>query len=94
MRAFEWFGGVPGEVLGDNQKCAVIAHRRGGEVVYQPRFLDPAGHYGFRPRACGRPEPRRRARTRRNVGYVKHHFFVRYRAFDSWAHLNQLAQAA
>lgn len=26
------------------------------------------------------------------VGYVKHHFFVRSRAFDSWAHLNQLAE--
>ncbi len=26
------------------------------------------------------------------VGYIEHHFFVRYRAFDSWAHLNQLAE--
>ena len=26
------------------------------------------------------------------IGYVKHHFFVRYRAFESWAHLNQLAE--
>ena len=27
------------------------------------------------------------------VGYVKHHFFVRYRAFESLEHLNALAQA-
>jgi hypothetical protein len=26
------------------------------------------------------------------VGYIKHHFFQRYRAFESWAHLNQLAE--
>jgi len=26
------------------------------------------------------------------VGYIKHHFFVSYRAFDSWAHLNQFAE--
>ncbi|HEY8549791.1 MAG TPA: hypothetical protein VIL35_07560 [Vicinamibacterales bacterium] len=26
------------------------------------------------------------------VGYSKHHFSVRYRAFDSWAHLEQLAE--
>lgn len=26
------------------------------------------------------------------VGYLKQHFFVRYRAFDSWVHLNQLAE--
>jgi len=26
------------------------------------------------------------------VGYIKGHFFVRYRAFESWEHLNQLAE--
>ena len=26
------------------------------------------------------------------VGYIKHNFFVRYRSFESWAHLNQLAE--
>jgi transposase len=53
VRVFEWFGGVPAEVLVDNQKAAVLAHRRGSDVQFHPRFLDPAGHYGFRPRACG-----------------------------------------
>ena len=92
VRAFEWFGGVPGEVLVDNQKCAVIAHRRGGAVVFNPRFLDLAGHYGFRPRACRPARAQTKGKDERNVGYVKHHFFVRYRAFASWAHLNQLAE--
>ncbi len=27
------------------------------------------------------------------VGYIKHHFFVRYREFVSWQHLNQLAES-
>jgi hypothetical protein len=26
------------------------------------------------------------------VGYIKHNFFVRYRRFESFAHMNQLAQ--
>jgi len=26
------------------------------------------------------------------VGYIKGNFFVRYRSFESWAHLNQLAE--
>jgi len=26
------------------------------------------------------------------VGYLKQHFFVRYRSFESWVHLNQLAE--
>jgi transposase len=92
VRAFEWFGGVPAEVLVDNQKAAVIAHRRGGDVQFHPRFVDLAGHYGFRPRACRPARAQTKGQDERNVGYVKHHFFVRYRAFESWAHLNQLAE--
>ena len=92
VRAFEWFGGVPAEVLVDNQKCAVIAHRRGEAVQFHPRFVDLAGHYGFRPRACRPARAQTKGKDERNVGYVKHHFFVRYRAFESWAHLNQLAE--
>ena len=26
------------------------------------------------------------------VGYIKHHFFVRYREFESWEHMNQLVE--
>ena len=59
---------------------------------FNPRFLDLAGHYGFRPRACRPARAQTKGKDERNVGYVKHHFFVRYRAFDSWAHLNQLAE--
>jgi transposase len=92
VRAFEWFGGVPAEVLVDNQKAAVIAHRRGGDVQFHPRFLDLAGHYGFRPRACRPARAQTKGKDERNVGYIKQHFFVRYRAFESWAHLNQLAE--
>lgn len=92
VRAFEWFGGAPAEVLVDNQKAAVIAHRRGGAVQFHPRFVDLAGYYGFRPRACRPARAQTKGKDERNVGYVKHHFFVRYRAFESWAHLNQLAE--
>jgi transposase len=92
IRAFEWFGGAPGEVLVDNQKCAVLQHPRGGPVRFHPRFVDLAGHYGFAPRACRPARAQTKGKDERNVGYVKHHFFVRYRAFDSWAHLNQLAE--
>ena len=61
-------------------------------MVFHPRFLDLAGHYSFRPRACRPARAQTKGKDERNVGYIKHHFFVRYRAFDSWAHLNQLAE--
>lgn len=92
IRSFEWFGGVPSEVLVDNQKTAVLDHPRGGPVQFHPRFVDLAGHYGFVPRACRPARAQTKGKAERMVGYVKHHFFVRYRAFESWAHLNQLAE--
>jgi hypothetical protein len=78
-------------VLVDNQKCAVLEHRVDGPR-FNPRFLALAGHYGFTPRACKPARARTKGKDERMVGYIKHHFFVRYRAFDSWAHLNQLAE--
>jgi transposase len=91
IRSFEWMGGVTADVLVDNQKCAVLEHRADGPR-FNPRFLDLAGHYGFTPRACKPARARTKGKDERMVGYIKHHFFVRYRAFDSWAHLNQLAE--
>lgn len=43
VRAVEWFGGVPAEVLVDNQKAAVLEHRPAG-VRFNARFLDLADH--------------------------------------------------
>jgi transposase len=92
VRAFEYFGGVPAEVLVDNQKATVIRHRIGEAVQFHEGLLDLAGHYGFRPRACRPYRARTKGKDERMVGYIKHHFFVRYRQFDSYAHLNQLAE--
>jgi hypothetical protein len=55
--------------------------------------VDLAGHYGFTPRACQPYRARTKGKIERVVGYLKAHFFVRYRAFDSWEHLNQTAEA-
>lgn len=92
IRAFEHFGGVAAEVLVDNQKSCVIEHRIGDRVRFNPRFVDLAGHYDFRPRACRPYRARTKGKDERNVGYVKGNFFVRYRSFESYAHLNQLAE--
>ena len=92
VRSLEYFGGVPQEVLVDNQKAAVLAHPSNGQVRFNERFLDLAGHYGFTPRACRPYRARTKGKDERMVGYIKGNFFVRYRAFDSWAHLNQLAE--
>lgn len=92
VRAFRYFGGVPREVLVDNQKSAVLLHRPGEELRFNEGFLQLAGHYGFAPRACRPYRARTKGKVERMVGYVKHHFFQRYRHFESLAHLNQLLE--
>lgn len=92
VRSFEYFGGVPQEVLVDNQKVAVLSNNGRGRVRFNERFLDLAAHYGFAPKACRPYRARTKGKDERMVGYIKHHFFVRYRSFESWAHLNRQAE--
>jgi transposase len=92
IRGLEYFGGVPQEVLVDNQKTAVLEHPVKGAIRFNERFLDLALHYGFTPRACRPYRARTKGKCERMVGYIKDHFFQRYRRFESWAHLNQLAE--
>ena len=89
VRAFAYFGGVTAELLVDNPKALVLRHRRDDGAIFNERFLDLCAHYGVRPRACRPYRARTKGKDERMVGYLKHHFFVRYRAFESWAHLNQ-----
>ncbi len=92
IRSFEYFSGVTREVLVDNQKSAVLTPSNQGQPRFNERFLDLAAYYGFSPRACRPYRARTKGKDERMVGYVKGNFFVRYRAFESWPHLNQLAE--
>ena len=92
IRSMEYFGGVTREVLVDNQKSAVLEHPRSGKVRFNARFLDLADWYGFTPRACRPYRAKTKGKDERMVDYIKGHFFVRYRSFESWVHLNQQAE--
>ena len=92
VRSFEYLGGVTKEVLVDNQKAAVLVYPAHGEPHFNERFVDLAGHYGFLPRACRPYRARTKGKDERMVGYIKGNFFVHYRSFTSWAHLNQMAE--
>jgi hypothetical protein len=92
IRSLEYFGGVAREVLVDNQKSAVLQASSSGSPRFNERFVDLASWYGFTPRACRPYRARTKGKDERMVGYIKQNFFVRYRAFESWEHLNQLAE--
>jgi len=92
IRSCEYFGGTTEEVLVDNQKAAVLEHPAHGKPYVHARVVDLAGQYGFTPKACKPYRARTKGKDERMVGYIKGNFFVRYRVFESWAHLNQLAE--
>lgn len=92
IKSFEYFNGVPAEVLVDNQKACVIHHHIDGRVEFNEGFRALAAHYDFQPKACKPRRPQTKGKTERMVGYVKANFFIRYRSFESFDHLNQLLE--
>jgi transposase len=73
-RAFEFFGGVPEKIMCDNCKTAVLSHAHGLRPVFNPRYTDFAGHYGFTIKACNVRKANEKGIVENAVGYVKHNF--------------------
>lgn len=74
-RAFEFFGGVPNEVLVDNLKTAV-ASRAGETVVWNHKYAEFAVAHQFIPKACWPARPKTKGRVERMVRFVRERFFV------------------
>ena len=74
-RAFEFFGGVPSEVLIDNLKTGVLS-RAGATVRWQPQYEALAVGYGFRPIAHFPMRPKTKGRVERIVRFVRERFFA------------------
>jgi transposase len=71
QRALQFFGGVPGKVMVDNMKVAVLSHPEGRAPQFNPRYLDFAAHHGFEPVACAPRKGNEKGRVENGVGYVK-----------------------
>jgi transposase len=82
--AFLAFGGVPEEVLLDNARALVTDHDpETRTVVFNPKLLAFARHWGFRPKACAPYRARTKGKTESGVGYVKRNA-IAGRSFASW----------
>jgi transposase len=78
------FGGVPEEVLLDNARALVIDHDpETRTVVFNPKLIAFARHWGFRPKACAPYRARTKGKTESGVGYVKRNAMAG-RSFASW----------
>lgn len=76
QNAFEFFGAVPGAIMVDNLKCAVLLRMVGQDPVFNPRYLDFANYHGFKIRACGVAKGNEKGRVENGVGYVKKNFLA------------------
>ncbi len=75
QHAFEYFGGVPHEVLHDNLKSAVISRDGAGRIVWNERYLDFATYSGFAPHPCRPYRAQTKGKVERGIGYVRQNFW-------------------
>jgi transposase len=71
LNAFHFFGAVPGKIMVDNLKSAVLKRSVGCEPVFNPKYLDFANYYGFSIVACNVRKGNEKGRVENAVGYVK-----------------------
>lgn len=76
--AFQYFGGVPCEVLFDNAKTIMIERDAYGEGQHRwnAQLLNLARDYGFLARACRPYRARTKGKVERFNGYLKHSFIT------------------
>ena len=75
VEAFEYFGGVPREILYDNLK-SVVLERDGDHIRFHPTILELAGHYHFAPKPCAPYRANEKGRVERSIQYLRHSFFT------------------
>jgi transposase len=88
VRAFDWLGGVPRELVYDNVR-SVVARRDGDRVAWNPRFVQLRGHYAFHATACTPATPREKGSVEGAVRYHKTGFWPA-RRFSSLEELDDV----
>lgn len=90
-RAFAFLGGVPEELLYDNDGMIVVPHAwHDGQPTLQPDLLTFAHHHGYRIRLCRPYRAQTKGKTERSIGYVRENFLCG-RAATSLEDLNTQA---
>jgi hypothetical protein len=87
VAAFEALGGVPGEILYDRMKTAVLGEVDDRGIVYNDKLLALAAHYGCVPKACRPYRAKTKGKVERPFRYVREDFFLA-RSFRNLDDLN------
>jgi transposase len=81
QKAFEYFGGIPSEILYDNMKNVVIK-KMVGLIQWNASFLAFCLHYGFKPLTTPAYSPWAKGKVERPIGYVRERFWRGYQYTD------------
>jgi transposase len=87
VEAFQYFKGVPRNVLYDNLKSAVL-ERRGDAIRLHPRLLELCGHYHHAPRPVTPARGNEKGRVERQIQFLRTSFFAA-RSFRDVDDLNE-----
>ena len=91
MQVLESLDGIPKHILYDRMKTVVLGESEERHVIYHPKLLELAGHYGFAPRACAAYRAKTKGKVERPFRYIREDFFLA-RTFRDMDDLNtQLA---
>jgi hypothetical protein len=91
--AFEYFDGVTLRMVVDNMTQAVLGRiGKEREVLWQPRLLECARHYGFEPVACAVRDPDRKGKDEKIFRLVEDDL-LRGTDFESWEDLERRCRA-
>jgi transposase len=90
VEAFRYMEGVTRTVLYDNMTQVTLG-RRGGQPIWNEKFLEFSKHYGFEPRVCRPRDPNRRGKGERPFAWIYTELIVG-NTFSSWEDLNSRAR--
>ena len=72
--ALDYYGASTRRAMHDNLKTAVLERLPGYAPVFNPRYLDFAAHYGFKPVACNVGRGNEKGRVENSIGYIQKNF--------------------
>jgi transposase len=75
VNAFRYFGGVPRRINYDNLKTVVLS-RVGSEIQFNPKFMQFAGHYLFKPVPCNVRKANEKGKVESGIKYVRSAFLA------------------
>jgi transposase len=87
VRAFKYFGGIPGKLLYDNLKSVCLA-RLGSEIRFNPKFMEFSGHYLFQPVLCRPAHGNEKGKVESGIKYLRGSF-LDGRPMDDWVRLRE-----